>query len=99
MLGWFLDAFDQMVFIFLLVRLGQEFHVSLVAMGVVLTAQSWGRVVGNTVWGWWADRWGRKTTFMIGVIWFAVSTGLTGLAWSYGAVLVFQILFGIGFGG
>lgn len=99
MLGWFLDAFDQMVFIFLLVRLGQEFHVSLVAMGVVLTAQSWGRVVGNTLWGWWADRWGRKATFMIGVIWFAVSTGLTGLAWSYGAVLVFQIFFGIGFGG
>lgn len=99
LLGWFLDAFDQMVFIFLLVRLAQEFHVSLVAMGLVLTAQSWGRVIGNTAWGWAADRWGRKITFMIGVTWFAVCTGATGLAWSYGALLVIQILFGIGFGG
>ncbi len=99
MLGWFLDAFDQMVLIFLLVRLAQEFHVTLVAMGLVLTGQSWGRVVGNTAWGWAADRWGRKITFMVGVTWFAVCTGLTGLAWSYGALLVIQILFGIGFGG
>jgi len=99
LLGWFLDAFDQMVLIFLLVHLAQEFRVSLVAMGFVLTAQSWGRVAGNTAWGWAADRWGRKITFMVGVTWFAVCTGLTGLAWSYGALLVFQILFGIGFGG
>jgi SHS family lactate transporter-like MFS transporter len=98
-LGWFCDAFDQMVLIFLLVRLGQQFHVSIVAMGLVLTAQGVGRVIGNTGWGWAADRWGRKLAFLAGVIWFAVCTGLSGLAWSYGALLVIQFLFGVGFGG
>ena len=98
-LGWFCDAFDQVVLIFLLVPLSHSFHVSLVAMGVVLTAQSLGRVVGNTAWGWAADRWGRKLAFMVGVLWFAVFSGLSGLAWSYGALLVIQALFGIGFGG
>jgi SHS family lactate transporter-like MFS transporter len=98
-LGWFCDAFDQMVLIFLLVRLGQEFHVGLVAMGLVLTVQSIGRVIGNTAWGWASDRWGRKLAFLVGVIWFAVFSGLSGLAWSYGALLVIQGLFGIGFGG
>jgi SHS family lactate transporter-like MFS transporter len=99
LLGWFLDAFDQMVLVFLLVRLSHEFSVSLVAMGVIITAQSWGRVAGNTLWGIGADRWGRKLAFMVGVIWFAVCSGLSGLAWSYGAMLVIQVLFGIGFGG
>lgn len=99
LMGWFLDAFDQMVLIFLLVRLSHEFHVTLVAMGLVLTFQSWGRVVGNSLWGWAADRWGRKITFMAGVIWFAACTGMSGLAWSYGALLVIQTLFGLGFGG
>ncbi len=98
-LGWFCDAFDQVVLVFLLVRLSQQFHVSLVAMGLVLTLQSLGRVVGNTAWGWAADRWGRKLAFMVGVIWFAGFSFLSGLAWSYGALLVIQALFGIGFGG
>lgn len=99
LLGWFLDAFDQMVLIFLLVRLAHHFEVSLLAMGVILTFQSWGRIVGNSLWGWAADRWGRKITFMAGVIWFAACTGMSGLAWSYGSLLVIQTLFGLGFGG
>ena len=98
-LGWFCDAFDQVVLIFLLVRLSQEFHVALVAMGLVLTVQSLGRVIGNTAWGWAADRYGRKLAFLVGVIWFAVFSGLSGLAWSYAALLVIQALFGVGFGG
>ena len=98
-LGWFLDAFDQVALILLLPQIGQHFGVSLTAMGFVLSAQALGRVAGNIGWGWLADRYGRKLTFMIGVIWFAAFSGLTGLAWSYGALLVFQLCFGIGFGG
>ena len=98
-LGWFLDAFDQVVLILALPEIGKHFGVSLTAMGLVTTAQSAGRIVGNTSWGWLADRYGRKLTFMIGVIWFAVFSGLSGLAWSYTALLVIQLLFGIGFGG
>ncbi len=98
-LGWFLDAFDQVVLLLVLPEIGKHFGVSLTAMGLVITAQSIGRVVGNTSWGWLADRYGRKLTFMAGVIWFAVFSGLSGLAWSYTALLVIQLLFGIGFGG
>ena len=98
-LGWFLDAFDQVVLLLVLPEIGAHFGVSLTAMGLVITAQSLGRVIGNTSWGWLADRYGRKLTFMAGVIWFAVFSGLSGLAWSYTALLVIQLLFGIGFGG
>lgn len=98
-LGWFLDAFDQVVLLLALPDIGKSLGASLVAMGLVITAQSAGRVLGNTGWGWLADRYGRKLTFMVGVIWFAVFSGASGLAWSYAAMLAIQFLFGIGFGG
>ncbi len=98
-LGWFLDAFDQVALLLVLPDIGKHFGVSLTAMGLVITAQSLGRVGGNIGWGWLADRYGRKLTFMAGVIWFAAFSGLSGLAWSYTALLVIQLLFGIGFGG
>ena len=98
-LGWFLDAFDQVAIILVLPEIAKNFDVTITAMGVVITAQSVGRIFGNIGWGWLADRYGRKLTFMLGVIWFAAFSGLSGLAWSYAALLVIQLLFGIGFGG
>jgi SHS family lactate transporter-like MFS transporter len=99
MLGWFLDAFDTMILIFLLVDLRQTFSVSLVAMGFLLSVQTWAKIAGNIGWGWGADRFGRKLAFMVGVIWFAAASGMTGLAWSYSSLLVIRLLFGFGYGG
>ncbi len=98
-LGWFLDAFDQVALLLVLPEVGKHFGVSFAAMGLVLTAQSVGRIAGNIGWGWLADRYGRKLTFMIGVVWFAAFSGMTGFAWSYAALMVIQFFFGIGFGG
>ena len=98
-LGWFLDAFDQVALLLVLPEIGKHFDVSLTAMGLVITAQSIGRIAGNIGWGWLADRYGRKLTFMLGVVWFAAFSGLTGLAWSYAALTVIQLFFGVGFGG
>jgi SHS family lactate transporter-like MFS transporter len=98
-LGRFLDAFDQVALLLVLPAIGKEFGVSLTLMGLVITAQSLGRIVGNVGWGWLADRYGRRLAFMAGVIWFAACSGLTGLAWTYAALVVIQFFFGIGFGG
>ena len=98
-LGWFLDAFDQVALILVLPEIGKSFGATLTAMGLVITAQSVGRIFGNLGWGWLADRYGRKLTFMLGVVWFAAFSGLSGLAWSYVALLVVQLFFGVGFGG
>jgi SHS family lactate transporter-like MFS transporter len=98
-LGWFLDAFDFTILLFLIPHLRQVFNVSLPAMALVVTATALAKVVGNVVWGAAADKWGRKLPFMIGVLWFSVFCGLSGLAWSYGALLVLRIIFGLGYGG
>src|ERR1700739_164272 len=99
MLGWMLDAFDQMILIFLLVRLRDAFSVDLVAMGWLLSIANYSKIAGNIGWGLASDRWGRKIAFMIGVIWFAIFSGMTGLAWSYASLFVIRVLFGFGFGG
>ncbi len=98
-LGWVLDAFDFTILLFLIPRLREEFHVSLPQMALVIGATLWAKVIGNAAWGWLADRYGRKKPFIIGVVWFALFCGLTGLSWSYGSLLAFRILFGLGYGG
>ncbi|AOX16422.1 MFS transporter [Kozakia baliensis] len=98
-LGWFLDAFDQVALLLCLPDIGSSLHVGLTAMGVAITAQSVGRILGNTGWGWLADRYGRKLTFMLGVVWFALFSGATAIASSYLVMVAIQFCFGIGFGG
>nr|WP_242011211.1 MFS transporter [Acetobacter fallax] len=98
-LGWFMDAFDQVALLLCLPDIGHSLGAGLTAMGFVITAQSIGRVVGNTTWGWLSDSYGRKITFMLGVMWFAAFSGLTAVTWTYVGMIAVQFLFGIGFGG
>lgn len=98
-LGWFLDAFDQTSLLFTLPDIAKDFNCSLSALGGVLLAQAIGRTVGNTSWGWLSDRYGRKPAFMIGVIWFACFSAMTGLSHSLLSLIIIQFLFGVGFGG
>src|SRR5439155_900526 len=46
-----------------------------------------------------ADRIGRVRTLQITILWFALFTGLCGLAQSYGQLLAARALMGLGFGG
>ncbi len=97
--GWLLDAFDFTILLFLLTTIGKAFHVSLVDMALVLTGTLFAKVIGNIVFGRWADKTGRKFPFMFGVLWFAAFAGLSGLAWNYESFFIFRVIFGIGFGG
>ncbi|AOX15965.1 MFS transporter [Kozakia baliensis] len=98
-LGWFLDAFDQTSLLLTLPDIARDFGCTLSAMGTVILVQSFGRAIGNTSWGWLADRYGRRLAFMIGVVWFGIFSGLSGLATGLKMMIIVQFMFGIGFGG
>lgn len=98
-LGWFLDAFDQTALMFTLPDIARDLGCTLSALGGVLLGQAIGRAVGNTGWGWLADRFGRKPAFMLGVVWFGVFSALTGLTHSLTMLMIVQFCFGVGFGG
>lgn len=98
-LGWFLDAFDQTTLMFTLPDIARDLGSTMAAMGGVLLGQALGRAAGNTLWGWLADHFGRRPAFMLGVLWFALFSTLTGFVHSVWVLIVVQFLFGVGFGG
>jgi MFS transporter, SHS family, lactate transporter len=97
--GWLLDAFDFFLVTFCLTTIAREFHKSDSQIALVITMTLAFRPVGGFVFGFIADRYGRRLPLMINIGVFAIAEILTGLAPNYTALLVVRALFGIVMGG
>src|ERR1041385_486434 len=98
-LGWTLDAFDFFLVVFTLTAIGKEFAVSDATMAATLSTTLAFRPVGAFIFGFMADRYGRRLPLMLSLVFFSLMEVLSGLAPSYTAFLIFRALFGIGMGG
>lgn len=98
-LGWTLDAFDFFVLVFVVPAIAKEFHRSVADVAFTITATLMMRPVGALLFGWMADRWGRRVPLMADVIFYSVIEVLSGFAPSYTVFLVLRALYGIGMGG
>jgi SHS family lactate transporter-like MFS transporter len=98
-LGWTLDAFDFFVLVFVVPTIAKEFHRSVADVAFTITATLMMRPVGALLFGWMADRWGRRLPLMIDVIFYSIVEVLSGFAPSYTVFLVLRALYGIGMGG
>src|SRR3982751_5601474 len=98
-LGWTLDAFDFFLMVFMLSAISKEFgtDVKAVAQGVFLTLAA--RPIGAFVFGWLAERFGRRPILMADIIFFSVFELASGFAPSLTSLLVLRFLFGVGVGG
>src|SRR5579859_7935430 len=98
-LGWTLDAFDYFVLVFVIKDIAKEFNVknSDVAVATMLTLAC--RPIGALLFGWAADRFGRRTPLMINVVCYSVISLLCGFAPSLAVLLVLRALFGVAMGG
>jgi putative MFS transporter len=67
--------------------------------GLVNSAALAGSLVGSLVLGRTADRIGRRGIFQGAILWYAVFTALTALAWGPWSILALRFLAGIGLGG
>ena len=97
--GWLLDAFDFFLVTFCLTAMAREFHKSDAQIALVITMTLAFRPVGGLVFGFIADRYGRRLPLMINIGVFAVAEILTGLAPSYSALITVRALFGVVMGG
>ena len=97
--GWLLDAFDFFLVTFSLTAIAHEFHKTDAQIALVITMTLAFRPVGGFIFGFIADRYGRRLPLMINIGVFAVAEILTGLAPSYSALIVVRALFGIVMGG
>jgi SHS family lactate transporter-like MFS transporter len=57
------------------------------------------RLVGGSIAGTAADRWGRKLPLMLSVLWFSLFAFLSGFSTSYAMLFALRALFGLGMGG
>src|SRR3954453_20135940 len=97
--GYMLDAFDLIVLTLSLTAIGTTFGVGKGATGALATVTLSASAVGGILGGVLSDRIGRARTLMLTVGVYSVFTFLSGLASSYGMLMVFRVFQGIGFGG
>src|SRR5437867_1753767 len=98
-LGWTLDAFDFFVLTFVLQAVAEEFHRSIPAIALTLTASLAMRPVGALIFGLMADRYGRRLPLMLDIVFYSAVEVLSGFAPTYTVFLVLRLLYGIGMGG
>ncbi len=99
LLGWTLDAFDFFILVFAVPAIAAEFHRSVADIAFTITATLAMRPVGAVVFGWLADRYGRRLPLMGDIVFYSVCEVASGLAPNYGSFLVLRALYGAGMGG
>src|SRR5690349_18186191 len=98
-LGWTLDAFDYFLMVFMFKAIAAEFgtDIKAVTQAVFLTLAA--RPVGAFLFGWLAERFGRRPVLMADIILFSVLEFASGFAPTLTTLLVLRFLFGIAMGG
>jgi MFS transporter, SHS family, lactate transporter len=98
-LGWIVDSFDFNILAFILIDIQRSFTVDRAAVGALGTVTLVMRLVGGTLAGTAADKWGRKLPLMLSVLWFSLFAFLCGFSTSYAMLFALRALFGLGMGG
>ncbi|MCF8567451.1 MFS transporter [Alicyclobacillus tolerans] len=97
--GWGLDGFDYMIYTLVIVSLLKAFHLSTAQGGIIGSTTLFVSALGGIIAGTVSDKIGRVKTLAFAIIVYSVFTALSGLATSYGELLVFRAFEGLGFGG
>ena len=98
-LGWMLDAFDFFILVMVVGPIAKDFHTAekTITYAIFLTLAM--RPLGALVFGFLADRYGRRPTLMFNVAFFSIMELLSGFAPTLGWLIVLRALFGFGMGG
>ncbi|OQS03177.1 Metal Ion (Mn2 -iron) Transporter (Nramp) Family [Thraustotheca clavata] len=103
--GWAMDSMDTFLFIYCINLITDEFKAeynrvfSHSELGILSSAVFAGSFVGSFLFGHMADTYGRKPMFMWTMVTFGFGTIMCAVADSYGMLLTFRFIAGIGLGG
>jgi SHS family lactate transporter-like MFS transporter len=99
LLGWTLDAFDYFLLTFVIKDVAADFHVKIPAVAFAVTLTLIARPFGALVFGWLADRFGRRPVLMIDVLLYAFLELASAFAPSLIVFLGLRLAFGFAMGG
>jgi len=99
LLGWTLDAFDFFILVFVIRSIAADFNSQVKDVTYALTLTLMFRPLGALVFGWLADRFGRRPILMIDILLFSFFEVGSATAPSLSVFLVWRALFGFAMGG
>jgi len=97
-IGWALDALDVGLVSFVVAALVANGFATTEERPLILSIGFAGMAIGAAIGGLLADRIGRRAVFAGMLLIFGIATGLTALAWSVAAFVVFRFVAGFGLG-
>lgn len=98
-LGWALDAFDAMLYSLVLAMLIRDLGMSKTTAGSLGTLTLLASGIGGLLFGFIADRIGRKRALMASILTYSVCSFASGLATSIAMLAVARFVLGLGMGG
>jgi MFS family permease len=98
-LGWALDAFDAMLYALVLALLMRDFGMSKTTAGLLGTLTLLASGIGGVLFGFLADRIGRKRALMASIVTYSVCSFASGLSTSIAMLAAARFVLGLGMGG
>ena len=91
-LSWTLDAFDFFIMVFVLADIAKEFDTDMTAVTIAITLTLAARPLGALLFGYMADRIGRRRVLILNVLIFTAFEFVSGLAPSLVTFIVIRAL-------
>jgi MFS transporter, putative metabolite:H+ symporter len=96
--AWTFVAMEILLVGFVAPIFATKWNLSGTMQGLVNSAALAGSLCGSLTFGRLADRIGRRSIFQYSILWYALFTALTALAWGPWSVMTFRFLAGLGIG-
>jgi MFS transporter, putative metabolite:H+ symporter len=98
-LGWVFDYYEVFLLTFLVIPISTEFGLSTVEKSWLFSTQLLTLAVGGVLFGWLADRFGRRPVLVATICIYALGTFARAFAPDYTTMLLLTAIAGLGIGG
>jgi MFS family permease len=96
--GWLLDAFEVTIVNNVIGAFRDLWHLTNLQSAWILSIWFVGIMIGAYLFGYLADRFGRRRLFLLTLLLYGIFTSLTAFAWGYVSFMVLRLLTAIGVG-
>ncbi len=96
---WILDAFEVVIVGNVLKAMSSSLELNRLQSSMMVSGFLIGAIIGSFLFGYLADRYGRKKVFIITLLLYSGGTFLTGLAFDFYSAFLLRIVAGMGIGG
>jgi MFS family permease len=97
--GWLFDFYDLMLLSFLVVPIQRELGLSQSQISLLMGVSLAATAVGGLLFGWLADRYGRKPVLSATILTYSIGAFCCGLSPNLWMLLAFRVVTGLGVGG